>query len=273
MQNKYCIILCNLNAYIYKEIREMTNYAKQLTKEYLMSLGITEVTEDGKHIYKGDKEVTQYKHSDGYLRVQLYDKELYKAKKTPLKLIGVHRIVYTWFHGVTNEGMVIDHIDNDKLNNNLSNLRELTPTDNTWRSRTCYETERPCNMHKPLSFYENKLTKLLNDYEAAKNNHEADKVHSLRSHIAQVRNQIRYWNNHSDKYYRFLEIENIKNEIKSTKAVINHYKELLEQCKKEWHEAEGIHKINAKYNIKLCELDIANTYKVLEELKQQLNSL
>ena len=241
----------------------MTNYAKQLTKEYLMSLGITEVTEDGKHIYKGDKEVTQYKHGDGYLRVTLYDKELYKVnKKSPLKLIGVHRIVYTWFHGVTNEGMVIDHIDNDKLNNNLSNLRELSPTDNTWRSRTCYETERPCNMHKPLSFYEDKLASLLNDYEAAKNDHEADKVHSLRSHIAQVRNQIRYWNNHSDKYYMFQGLDRLNDDLIKFRANFRQYKT----------QKDSQSKLYTAYSRMMLEKIRNNIAELKQQIKENTNS-
>jgi HNH endonuclease len=40
----------------------------------------------------------------------------------------VHKLVYIAFHGKIQEGMVIDHKDKDKLNNKLSNLREVTAT-------------------------------------------------------------------------------------------------------------------------------------------------
>lgn len=258
----------------------MTNYAKQLTKEYLMSLGITEITEDGEHIFKGDKEVTQHTHKDGYKRVTLYDKELHqmlypltKCSSCGQLVFGVHRIVYAWFHGIANSELVIDHIDNNKANNNINNLQELTPTQNICKNKVINQNLRPCNMHKSRKFYEDKLNELLAKYEAAKQLKDGKLVHTLRNKLAYCRDNIRYWDANSDKYYRFLEIDNIKNEIKSTKAVINHYKELLEQIKREWHEAEGIHKINAKYNIELCELDIKATKDTLKKLRKQLEEL
>ncbi len=40
-----------------------------------------------------------------------------------------HRIIWEMFHGLT-DGMLIDHIDRDKLNNRIQNLREVTVTEN-----------------------------------------------------------------------------------------------------------------------------------------------
>lgn len=47
----------------------------------------------------------------------------------------VHRLVYESFHGITNDNLVIDHIDNDKTNNRLGNLRKLTNRENVSRSK------------------------------------------------------------------------------------------------------------------------------------------
>lgn len=76
-------------------------YAKGLTKDYLIKLGITNVTEDGKYIYKGSNIVIQNEHKDGYLRVSLYDRDLYnlvypltKSRGAGVVVIGVHRLVY-----------------------------------------------------------------------------------------------------------------------------------------------------------------------------------
>lgn len=43
----------------------------------------------------------------------------------------VHRLVYSTFVGEINENMVIDHIDQNKLNNELENLRMVTKSENT----------------------------------------------------------------------------------------------------------------------------------------------
>lgn len=42
----------------------------------------------------------------------------------------VHRMVYEAFNGVLDKEMVINHIDEDKTNNSLSNLESMTRADN-----------------------------------------------------------------------------------------------------------------------------------------------
>lgn len=44
---------------------------------------------------------------------------------------GVHRIIYLMHHGTITPGRQIDHIDRDKLNNSISNLRSVTPSENS----------------------------------------------------------------------------------------------------------------------------------------------
>src|ERR1044072_3133814 len=43
---------------------------------------------------------------------------------------SLHRLIYTLFIGIIPEGMEINHIDGDKLNNKVNNLEALTPTEN-----------------------------------------------------------------------------------------------------------------------------------------------
>ena len=57
--------------------------------------------------------------STGYLIID-YNKRKYKA----------HRLVWIYVNGVIPDGLLIDHVDGDKTNNRVSNLRLCTPQDN-----------------------------------------------------------------------------------------------------------------------------------------------
>lgn len=46
------------------------------------------------------------------------------------KFTGVHKVVYEAFNGQIPKGMQVNHIDGNKLNNNLSNLEILSPKQN-----------------------------------------------------------------------------------------------------------------------------------------------
>ena len=61
--------------------------------------------------------------NNGYIVVRLY-------KNAKQKKIYFHRLVYELYHGTLPENMCIDHIDNNKLNNNITNLRLATYSQN-----------------------------------------------------------------------------------------------------------------------------------------------
>lgn len=63
------------------------------------------------------------KSKHGYIEVPL-------SKNGKKNFFYVHRLVYTAFNGPIPEGMQIDHIDGNKENNALSNLRVVTPREN-----------------------------------------------------------------------------------------------------------------------------------------------
>ncbi|MBT8448990.1 MAG: NUMOD4 motif-containing HNH endonuclease [Gammaproteobacteria bacterium] len=64
---------------------------------------------------------------DGYKRVQLITFDGKKAKY-------VHRLVYENFIGDIEDGLVVDHIDEDKLNNSVFNLQLMSISENVKKS-------------------------------------------------------------------------------------------------------------------------------------------
>lgn len=114
-----------------------------LTKDFLKSLGVINVTEDGR-VFTSKGELNYYTntthHKYGkdrvYKVIQLYDHDYYLYQKdtgrTPIgnRCIPLHRVVYAWFNGYIPQGYDIDHIDNDTFNNNINNLQPLTRKEN-----------------------------------------------------------------------------------------------------------------------------------------------
>lgn len=81
---------------------------------------------------KSKKQVLKASPNDcGYLKVCLgRSKQAY-----------VHRLVMLGFHGPPPEGYTVDHIDYDRKNNTLDNLRYLEENENRIRQQR-YETEK-----------------------------------------------------------------------------------------------------------------------------------
>lgn len=74
--------------------------------------------------------LTPRKGTDGYLCVTLTDAEK-PGKKATYK---VHRLVYEAFNGKIPEGKQIDHINRNREDNRVENLRAVTPRENIHNS-------------------------------------------------------------------------------------------------------------------------------------------
>lgn len=70
------------------------------------------------------------KKSTGFLFKSKDHKDGYPCIKRKNKTIYRHQLVAETFIGARPEGMVIDHIDNDKENNCVQNLRYVSPSEN-----------------------------------------------------------------------------------------------------------------------------------------------
>ncbi len=77
------------------------------------------VKDDGTIINKYCKEIGHEGRNHKYMYVSINGKHLLK-----------HRVIWEAFMGEIPEGMQIDHIDTNKFNNNLSNLRLVTDKQN-----------------------------------------------------------------------------------------------------------------------------------------------
>ena len=80
----------------------------------------------------------------------------------------VHRLVYETFHGKIEEGMEVDHINNDKLDNSLANLQLLTKYENGVKRSKDWAYERQ-NVYKVYDYNTNheeilKTTDIMNKY-------------------------------------------------------------------------------------------------------------
>lgn len=231
-------------------------YAKPLTKEDLIRYKITDVSEDGKHIYKNGIETKQFpknkKYPNSYKTIMIYDPLLRqlvpKEERTNSSgqiPIDVHRVVYVWHHGDIPQGMVVDHIDNDKTNNHKDNLQLLTPYENVWKERPHNNYEMKCDMSRPRKYYEDKLSHYLAANEEAKAEGDAEKCHKLRSSISQYRAKLRFWDSHSNQYDLICKLRdtvNSKQQFKHDKAsYIRNLEDLGKQAKEKldfalWHE-------------------------------------
>ena len=189
-------------------------YARRLTKDELIKSGITEVTTDGR-VFKGDREVLPKINKKGYLMHSIYVldedgnniKVFYKSNPSrytyKMRSIGLHRLMWAWFHGEVPEGMVVDHINNKHTAQEdyyLSNLQLLTPRDNINKERA--EPTYLCRM--PRYITEEKINEKLaywtEQYEQAKKDKDADRVHKLRSTLAAWRSKKRQFLANPEKY-------------------------------------------------------------------------
>lgn len=89
-------------------------------------------------------ETIGYKNKKGYISVEV------KVKGVKQKLLA-HRLAYTFTFGEIPQGMQIDHIDGDRSNNKINNLRCVTPRGNSENQKNAM----PFNQTKLIgvSFY------------------------------------------------------------------------------------------------------------------------
>lgn len=190
------------------------DYASELTREELISMGVTAVDFESCKVYGVNREFTPTVNCQGYLMINLYDidengqpikvpiKRLFKGCKKPTdtytyktRLISLNRLIWAWKYGKVRSGYVIDHRNNKHTeleDYRLENLQEITPSENLAKERPESTFMLRPAKSRPISYYETKLAYYLTEYEKAKKAHKASYVAKLRSNISQQRAKIRW---------------------------------------------------------------------------------
>ena len=104
------------------------------------------VTDDGdvySHRFNKKKLMKPSLNSSGYLQVSLILSGVRKFKL-------MHRLVAEAFLEGYEEGLTVNHIDHNKLNNNLSNLNIMSHADNTTYAAECMRMGKKLNREDVL---------------------------------------------------------------------------------------------------------------------------
>ena len=86
--------------------------------------GLYAITADGRVWSYLNNKWLKLKISKGYHLARL-------CKEGKVYNFLVHRLVYETFKGIIPKGLVVDHVDSNRLNNNIGNLQLLTPSENS----------------------------------------------------------------------------------------------------------------------------------------------
>ena len=98
------------------------------------------------------------KEDTQYTKINMLVRRGYRYVRVYGKLLLAHRIIWEMFNGPIPEGMEVDHIDTNPSNNDISNLRLATSSNNKWNMN------RPS--HNTSGFKGVSLFKATGKYEA-----------------------------------------------------------------------------------------------------------
>ena len=114
---------------------------------------------------------------DGYLDVKI-NKKKYR----------VHRIIYMMFYGHIPRNMQIDHINRDRTDNRIENLREVTHSENQWNvgNRKGYYFVKESSKYRVLIRVNGKRL-LIGDFHTEEEAAEAYKEAKKKYHIIKDR--------------------------------------------------------------------------------------
>lgn len=124
--------------------KEMTYYTEDLPNEIWKKYNNYLVSSHGRVRNAQKNNLLKPSMACGYCKVRLSDNGIVQDWL-------VHKLVYSVFTGdVDFDDYIIDHIDGNKLNNNINNLRKITVAENTLAA--LYETKTNSSAKKVLQY-------------------------------------------------------------------------------------------------------------------------
>ena len=210
-----------------------------ITKEWLQSVGITEITEDGKVFTKhGERKPTiaTCKHKHGkdkqYPVIAVYDPELYKDQKSRgkdcpgMRLLLLSRVVYAWFHEICPAEYDVDHIDNNPFNNSISNLQLLTRKQNLNRreGRNQYTCKLTDDQLKYFNEQKRSYEHMINEARVL--------IDSEKEEIDKIQKDLDYYTEICKKISDYKLYKELREDYKN--RMLEH-KEALKRYRESWH--------------------------------------
>ena len=170
--------------------RNYKNYCKKLSKEMLQEkFGVIDVIApeiegqlSGVLIKSKNKNIFKRFHlnkNQNYYAIGFYCPDLKRTIS-----ISAQRIIAAWYFGEIAEGAVIDHINNNKLDNRLENLQIISVTENINKNRDCCATHTlPNNGNPSKEKYLAKLEKYIKRYKLEIERGDQEAAHKTRGSI------------------------------------------------------------------------------------------
>ena len=143
-------------------------------------------TKEG-HIFSTRKQLKSTKHHTGYMVVTIYTKKKAKQER-------VHRFIWEYFNGKIPIDKMIDHIDGDKTNNCLTNLRLASAKQNIDYARSMRGNWNNVGQ----SVYNSKITdalffEMVNDFVMGMSNDKIGEKYGLHPRYVSLIRHKRRW--------------------------------------------------------------------------------
>lgn len=121
------------------------------------------ITKDGIFSKYFKKQLKGNETVDGYLKVTL------KNNDGTNGCYYIHRVIWSYFNGEIPENMQVNHKDENKYNNSLSNLDLISPKDNcNWGKRTEKNIKNRNHIYRRTVYQYSDKGKLVNSYKSVR---------------------------------------------------------------------------------------------------------
>lgn len=149
--------------------------------------------DDFGNIYGPRKCLKPTLHHTGYLVVSI-------CNKSSKKQYRCHRFIYECIYGNIPNDKVLDHIDNNKTNNKISNLQLLSSGNNTRKARAIKNWAKSGEDNPTAKLSNDQAFNLFRDLELGLSNNELGNKYKLHPRYVSLIRHKRRWKNLWQEY-------------------------------------------------------------------------